>query len=130
VNSPLPAVRRDSDLRSLDVPAAITRGLLMAGVPRRLLFTDAAIAASWQAQDLGVGPYPVDFLGCCVRAGGVRAALDLPEPLIGAAQTALAREWLSAALAAGESVERDVLVANWLGTVSALLAVRRRASRA
>lgn len=108
---------------------------MLAGGARAALFTEGAIAASWQAQDLGIGPFPVVFLARCVRGMGIPAALELPEPLIGAQPTRLARDWMAAAAAAtvtaavtGSELARDELFAQWLETVAAVLATRRSVS--
>lgn len=118
----------DTDLRGLDVEAAIARGLAMDGPARAALFTEAAIAASWHAQDLGVGPYPLAFLARCVRSMGISAALELPEPLIGEQPTRLARDWMAAAAGTGPSLAHDELFARWLEMVAALIATRRNAA--
>jgi hypothetical protein len=120
-------IRPDTELYGLDVPAAITRGLLLDGVPRRMLYSDAAIAAALAAEARDVGPYPVHFLAGYVRTAGVDAALALPEPLIAPEQAELARDWLHAARAAGAGLEFDALFARWLEMVAAVLAVRRAA---
>jgi hypothetical protein len=117
--------RPDTDLRDLDVEAAIARGLVLDGPARKAMFTEAAIAASWHAQDLGVGPYPLAFLARCIRSMGIPAALELPEPLIGAQPTALARDWMAAAAGTGPDLARDELFARWLETIAALIATRR-----
>ncbi|GAA1952329.1 hypothetical protein [Kitasatospora viridis] len=119
--------RHDSELRGLDVPAAVTRGLLIEGGPRRALFTEAAIAASHEAEQAGIGPYPLGFLARHVRAGGFAAALALPEPVIGARGTELVRDWLRAGAAAGDGIEREQLFARWLAEVALLIELRRRA---
>jgi hypothetical protein len=80
-----------------------------------------------------------------VRAGGVAEALRLPEPLIGAEPTALARRWLEAALAAADNTEAalaaadkaeaavaaadkaDLVFSRWLEMVATLVAVRQPA---
>jgi hypothetical protein len=123
-------VTTDPELAGLDVAGAIGRGIAAAGPARQTMFTDAAIAASIAAGALGVGPYPVAILARVVRAGGVVAALRLPEPLIGAEPTALARCWLEAALAAGGTTEADLVFSRWLEMVATLLAVRRSARSA
>lgn len=118
--------RSDRELLDLDVEAAIPRGLLGDGASRKMLLSDAAIAGSWQAQRLGVGPRPVAFLARCVRTMGIEQALELPEPLIGAARARLARDWLTAALRAGcDGPEVDDLLAQWLERVALFLAFRR-----
>lgn len=120
-------VRPDSDLAGLDVVTAISRGISTAGEPRQAMFTDAAIAAAIEAEALGVGPYPVAILARIVRAGGIVAALRLPEPLISEGPTALARGWLEAALATGGTMEADLIFSRWLVMVATLLAMRRSA---
>jgi hypothetical protein len=124
------AVTTDAELAGLDVAVAIGRGIAAAGQARQIMFTDAAIAAAIESEELGVGPYPVAILARVVRAGGVVAALRLPEPLIGAEPTALARGWLEAALAARGKTEADLVFSRWLEMVATLLAVRRPARAA
>ncbi|WP_406206613.1 hypothetical protein OH807_33175 [Kitasatospora sp. NBC_01560] len=118
-------VRPDAELADLDVPAAITRGLLLTGGPRQALFTEAAIAAAHRAEAADVGPYPLGFLAQHVRAGGFAAALALPEPVISRPGRTLVRSWLEAAAASGADLGREHLFARWLAEVSALLALRR-----
>ena len=120
--------RPDADLRDLDVESAITRGRSWPGAARGALFREVAIAASWQAEELGVGPYPLSFLARYVRAAGVRGALELPEPLIGTEPAELVRNWMSAAVAADTTPADDDLFAQWLDAVAMFLAVRRSAS--
>jgi hypothetical protein len=123
-------VRPDAELAGLDVAAAIGRGIAAAGLARQIMFTDAAIAAAIEAGALGIGPYPVAILARVVRAGGVVAALRLPEPLIGAEPTILARSWLEAALAGGGTMEADLVFSRWLEMVATLIEVRRPARSA
>ena len=139
------AVTTDAELAGLDVVAAIGRGMPADGQARQVMFTDAAIAAAIEAEELGVGPYPVAILARVVRAGGVAEALRLPEPLIGAEPTALARRWLEAALAEADNTEAalaaadkaeaavaagdkaDLVFSRWLEMVATLVAVRQSA---
>jgi hypothetical protein len=139
------AVTTDAELAGLDVVAAIGRGIPADGEARQVMFTDAAIAAAIEAEELGVGPYAVAILARVVRAGGVAEALRLPEPLIGAEPTALARRWLEAALAAADNTEAalaaadkaeaavaaadkaDLVFSRWLEMVATLVAVRQSA---
>jgi len=123
-------VRSDSELAGTNVAAAISHGIGASGEHRQVMFTDAAIAAAIQAQALGVGPYPVAILSRFVRAGGITAALRLPEPLVGAGASALARTWLEAALAGRSSVAADLLFARWLEMAATLMAARRSARSA
>ncbi|MGW3046188.1 hypothetical protein ACWC9T_40890 [Kitasatospora sp. NPDC001159] len=121
------AILLDAELMTgYDVEAAITRGLLIDGVPRRVLFGEAAIAASYQAEALLVGPHPLGFLAQYVRAGGFTAALDLPEPVIGREAGDLVRGWLRAAAVTGADLQREVLFARWLVSVALLITMRRR----
>jgi hypothetical protein len=120
-------IRPDAELAGLDVAAAISHGLGAAGESRQAMFTDAAIAAAIEAEALEIGPYPVAMLAQVVRAGGIVAGLRLPEPLIGAEPTALARCWLEAALATGGTVQADLIFSRWLVMVATLLAMRRSA---
>jgi hypothetical protein len=137
------AVTTDAELAGLDVVAAIGRGIPADGQARQVMFTDAAIAAAIEAEELGVGPYPVAILARVVRAGGVAEALRLPEPLIGAEPTALARRWLEAALAddteaalavadkaeaaVAAADKADLVFSRWLEMVATLVAVRQSA---
>jgi len=122
------APQLDADLRDLDVEAAIARGMSWTGTARTALFGEVAIAASWQAEKLDAGPYPLSFLARYVRAAGVERALELPEPLIGAERADLVRGWLSAAITAEPTPAADDRFAQWLEMVAALLAVRRKAA--
>ncbi len=93
------------------------------------MFTEAAIAASWEVQDHGIGPYPLRFLAGCVRAMGLRAALALPQPLIGAEPAELVHGWLAAAVGWQDSIADDEMFARWLDMVATMLAVRRAVGR-
>lgn len=128
--------RADAQLRTLDVEDAIAAGLAVdsaadsatSGAARRVMFGDVAVAASLHAEALGVGPHPLNHLARYVRAAGRAAALALPEPLIGERPTALARSWLTAAGTDGGTAADD-LFAQWLDSVAALIALRRRSGR-
>jgi hypothetical protein len=120
-------LRPDAELAGLDVPAAISLGITATDASSQAMLTDAAIAAAIEAGALGVGPYPVAILARVVRAGGVVGALRLPEPLIGVEPAILARSWLEAALAAGGTMEADLVFSRWLELVATLIAVRRSA---
>lgn len=122
-------MRRDEELRGLDVDAAITMGMALPATARAAMFAEIAIAASRQLQDLGVGPHPVSFLAGCVRSLGLEGALELPEPLIGHEPTALVRRWMSAAAGLSRNIARDDLFARWLEMVAALLHSRRQLHR-
>lgn len=100
-------------------------GLAGDGAARRHLFTAAAIAAALRLEPFGTGPYPIRFLARYVRAAGRSAALELPEPLVGAQPTILARQWLSAASTVDNGLAADHTFAQWLDMVAALVAIRR-----
>lgn len=119
-------IRPDSELAELDIDAAIAAGLSDDGAARRALYGAAAIAAALRLEPYGTGPYPVRFLARYVRAVGRSAALALPEPLIGAQPTILARQWLSAASTVDDGLAGDQAFAQWLDMVAALIAIRRR----
>jgi hypothetical protein len=123
-------IRDDAELAGLDVSAAITRGLLLDGGPRRALFSEGAIAACHEAEQAELGPIALGFLARHVRAGGFTAALELREPAPGRQAQDLVRYWIRAAAATGLDVNRELLFARWLAEVAALLELRRRAREA
>ncbi|WP_280233232.1 hypothetical protein [Nocardia cyriacigeorgica] len=125
-----PTTRRDTELRRIDVAAALTAGMPEQGPARIALFGDAVVAAALHAEDVGASAYPLEFLAGCVRSLGLDATAELPEPLIGAERIGLVRGWMSAALAEpGVDVARDDLFARWLEAVALVLAARARVAR-
>lgn len=114
----------DTELRRIDIPAAVSRGLASSGPEHRIMFTHAAIAAALAAEELQVGAYPLGFLARYIRAAGLAMALELPEPLIRPDQAELARDWMRAAHDAEPAADRDDVFARWLEIVAALLALR------
>ncbi|MBF6081687.1 hypothetical protein IU485_09980 [Nocardia cyriacigeorgica] len=121
-----PTTQRDSALRRVDIAAAITAGIPEQGPARVALFGDAVVAAALSAEELATGSYPLQFLASC-RSLGLDAAVELPEPLIGAERTELVRGWMSAARAEpGIDVARDDLFARWLEAVALVMSVRAR----
>lgn len=122
-----PTTQRDSALRRVDIAAAITAGIPEQGPARVALFGDAVVAAALSAEELATGSYPLQFLASCVRSLGLDAAVELPEPLIGAERTELVRGWMSAARAEpGIDVARDDLFARWLEAVALVMSFRAR----
>jgi hypothetical protein len=105
----------DEQLSTVSVTALIAEG-------STAQFRDGVIAAAVQADRLGVQPRALCFLAEIVRRGGTRYAARLPEPLATGEQSALAREWLDAAVAAATDSAR---FARWLDAVAAVLAARR-----
>ena len=83
-----------------------------AGATAPAAFGDFGTADAWSSFDSAWSDEP--------------AALELPEPLIGTAPTALARDWLTAARSAGTGLAVERLFAQWLDMVAALVALRRR----
>ncbi|HEX4226117.1 MAG TPA: hypothetical protein VHZ97_27380 [Pseudonocardiaceae bacterium] len=124
--TPETAVRPDSELAELNINAVIAAGLSDDESARRTLFTEGAIAAALCLEPHGTGPYPVRFLARYVRAAGRAAALELPEPLVGAEPGALARQWLTAASTVDTGLTADRAFAQWLDMVAALIAIRGR----
>ncbi|MGO4649260.1 hypothetical protein AB4305_30620 [Nocardia sp. 2YAB30] len=121
-----PTIRRDEELRGIDVEAAIAAGMVEPDEARTALFGAAAVAAALHAEELEVGPYPLEFLAGCVRALGLDGALELREPLIGEQPTELVRGWMSAARPPrSPDALRDQLFARWLDAVAVVLAARR-----
>ncbi|WP_327147018.1 hypothetical protein [Nocardia sp. NBC_01327] len=121
------ARRPDSAFLDVDIPAALAEGLPDPGDKRSMLFSDGVIGAALRLEDLGIGPYPTEFLASCVQAMGLSAATELPEPLIGAQPTQVVRAWMTAAASGREpDVVRDDLFAQWLSVVAEVLAARRR----
>ncbi|WP_406279916.1 hypothetical protein OH799_12960 [Nocardia sp. NBC_00881] len=121
-----PKICRDEELRGIDVQAAIAAGMAEPDEARPALFGAAAVAAALHAEELEVGPYPLEFLAGCVRALGLDGALELREPLIGEQPTELVRGWMSAARPPhSPDALRDQLFARWLDAVAVVLAARR-----
>lgn len=120
-------VRSDAELADLDVPAAVTRGLLLAAWAAPGPVHRGGHRRRAPRRGGGHRPVPLGFLARHVRTGGFAAALALPEPVIGEAGTALVRSWLQAGAATGADVGREHLFARWLAEVAALLELRRDA---
>ncbi|MFF2215421.1 hypothetical protein [Streptomyces antibioticus] len=140
----------EDELAGLDIPALLRYGLTAAPGPLRTsLFGDGAVGAAVLLDRLDTEPRSVAYLAEVVRAGGVRAAADLPEPLPRPEAAALARDWLEAAASApqgpapqspapqgpapqGTSTQdpaTDDTAARWLHAVATIIEVRRRAGR-
>ncbi|GAB2778801.1 hypothetical protein [Streptomyces daliensis] len=131
MNDGTPAGMTDEELRALDVPMMLRYGLTLGGAHRAALFGDGAVAGALHAEELGVLPRSVHFLGDLVRSAGVRSAADLPEPLPGGAPARLAKEWLStvAAVTKDGSVDTAEETARWLHAVASVLALRQGTRR-
>lgn len=125
--NPETTIRPDSELAGLDINTVIAAGMTGDDSARRTMFTSGAIAAALRIEPHGIGPYPVRFLAGYVRAAGRAAALELPEPLVGAEPAALVRQWLTAASTVDAGLTGDQTFAQWLDMVAALIAIRRRA---
>ncbi|GAB2778764.1 hypothetical protein [Streptomyces daliensis] len=125
----MPEAMTDEELRALDVPMTLRYGLTLGGAHRTALFGDGAVAAALQAEELGVLPRALSFLGEVVRRDGLRPAAELPEPLPGEA-AGPAREWLGTAVSVLEEGDLDgeESVARWLEAAAALLELRRSAA--
>ncbi|MFJ1756878.1 hypothetical protein [Kitasatospora sp. NPDC088134] len=123
--------RTDAELAALDVAVLLRFGLPRPGPHRRGLFGEGAVAAALRAEACGTVPHAVAYLAEVVRAAGLRAAAELPEPLAGPDAAALAREWLETARSVLDPGDLDAgeLVADWLDAVALVLGVRRAARR-
>ncbi|MFB7669174.1 hypothetical protein ACFC1R_35560 [Kitasatospora sp. NPDC056138] len=121
-----PPGRTDAQLAAYDVPTLLRFGLPQDGPYRLALFSNGAVAAAIHADGLAVQPRGIRLLAEIVRAGGIRNAAGLPEPLPGQAATTLARSWLDAALEAVGStgVDGDTLAARWLDAVATVVGLR------
>jgi hypothetical protein len=120
--------RTDRELADLDVPALLRDGLTAAGPGGGELFGDGRIAAAIAADRLGVRPRSLTFLAEVVRRGGIAYAAGLPEPLPSAERTALARDWLEAAIVATADPRADEEFARWLDAVAVILGVRQHSA--
>ncbi|MGW1324339.1 hypothetical protein ACWD64_17595 [Streptomyces antibioticus] len=135
----------EDDLAGLDITALLRYGLTAAPGPLRTsLFGDGAVGAAVLLDRLDTEPRSVAYLAEVVRAGGIRAAADLPEPLPRPEAAALVRDWLEAAASApqdpasqgpapqGPSIQdpaTDDTAARWLHAVATIIEVRRRTRR-
>ncbi|MYS42626.1 hypothetical protein GTY23_15560, partial [Streptomyces sp. SID5998] len=76
-----PASRTDDEvLATTDVAVLLRYGLTLDGF-RTALSGDGAIAAAVALDRLGVVPRSLAYVADVVRAGGLRYAAELPEPL-------------------------------------------------
>lgn len=115
----------DTDLAQFDIAGMLGAGLSgEAEVVRRDLFGIGAVGAAVILDRLGTFPRSLSYLAEVVRAGGVRYAAELAEPLPEPAQIAVIRPWLTAAVGVGDSVDVDDVMARWLRAVATVLVVR------
>lgn len=121
-----PPGHSDAELATFDVPLLLRFGLANEGPHRAARFGEGAVAAAIQADRLSVLPRSLTYLAEVARAGGIRYAAGLPEPLPGTAATSLAKDWLEAAVASMGSagVDGDALVARWLDAVAQIVGPR------
>ncbi|MET9493385.1 hypothetical protein [Streptomyces sp. NPDC006552] len=129
-----PAPRTDDQLlAATDVAALLRYGLNpeTRAAFRPALSGDGAIAAAITLDRLGVLPRSLSFVAKTVRAGGVRYAAALPEPLPAPAAAAVLRGWLeTAAQATGADPDGETLTARWLDAVAELIGLRRETRQA
>lgn len=125
--APHPA-RTDEDLARSDLPAMLRYGLSFPGAHRTALFGDGAVGAAVLLDRGGVQPRAVAFLAKVVRAGGVRYAAGLPEPVPGE-DAAAVRSWLESAADVAVGADGDETAARWLEAVAEILALRRTVRR-
>jgi hypothetical protein len=117
--------KTDAELARLDLPAMLRSGLGRQGSDeRRSLFGDGAVGAAVILDGQRVIPRSLTYLAEFVRAGGVRRAAGLAEPLPEPSQNEAIRPWLSAAAEAASTVDDDEDVARWLEAVASIVALR------
>ena len=122
---PTPATRTDDDLLAgTDSPTLLRYGLTRDAF-RTALFGDGAIAAAVTLDRLGVRPRSVSYVAKIVRAGGLRYAVELSEPLPSREASVLLRDWLEAAAPLVETPEGETRAARWLDTVAEIIGLRR-----
>ncbi|MBO1334660.1 hypothetical protein [Streptomyces sp. VRA16 Mangrove soil] len=125
--APAPTSRTDDQLvADTDIAALLRYGLTRPGF-RTALFGDGAVAAAVTLDRLGVVPRSVAYLGKVVRAGGVRYAAELAEPLPSPEASAVLRGWLEEAAPTAGTQEAETAAARWLTTVAELMGARRAA---
>lgn len=113
----------DAELAELDIAALLTDGLSTSDEDaRRRLFGVGAAGAAVVLDRLGTIPRSLTFLAEVARAGGVRYAAGLAEPLPEPGQIEAIRPWLVSA--ASSAVDADEELARWLGAVATILALR------
>jgi hypothetical protein len=115
----------DDQMEALDIDTLVIDGI-RSPAARARLFGEGAVAAAIKTDRSGTEPRSLTFLAEIVRRGGIAYASRLPEPLVTPEQSALARDWLAAALR-GEA--EDQTLARWLDAVAAILTMRREARR-
>ncbi|MBG0854518.1 hypothetical protein I2W78_22405 [Streptomyces spinoverrucosus] len=120
----------EDELAGLDIGALLRYGLTAAPGPLRTsLFGDGAVGAAVLLDRLGTEPRSVAFLADTVRAGGVRQAAQLPEPLPRPEAAALVRDWLESAASLAPGPDTDDTSARWLRAVASIMELRQRTRR-
>ncbi|MFE1308955.1 hypothetical protein [Streptomyces sp. NPDC058755] len=124
----MPSAPRTDDevLATTDVPVLLRYGLTQDAF-RTALFGDGAVAAAVTLDRLGVVPRSVSYIAKIVRAGGLRYAAELPEPLPSREASELLRDWLETAAQLAGTPEGEARTARWLDTVAEILGLRRDA---
>jgi hypothetical protein len=124
---PTPPNRTDAELAELDLPTLLRYGLFAgeAGPLRTVLFGDGAVGAAVVLDRLGTQPRSVAFLAETVRAAGLTAAVELPEPLPRPEAAAPVRTWLEAAAALAGGIDTDEAMARWLSAVAAIIELKQ-----
>jgi hypothetical protein len=121
--------KTDAELAELDVAAMLRHGLAdLDGPAGQALFSEGAVAAAIVLDQLEALPRSVTYLAEVVRHGGLRYALQLPEPLPAPSQAEIVRSWLTAAEEASDDIDGDRRMARWCEAVASILAMRRATS--
>lgn len=124
---PVPPGRTDAELAEQDFPTLLRHGLPAgaSGPLRTALFGDGAVGAAVVLDRLGTQPRSVAFLAETVRAAGLAAAVELPEPLPRPAAAAPVRSWLEAAASLAGGVDTDEAMARWLLAVATVIELKQ-----
>ncbi|TVZ97869.1 hypothetical protein [Streptomyces sp. BK340] len=124
----MPSASRTDDevLATTDVAVLLRYGLTQDAF-RTALSGDGAVAAAVTLDRLGVVPRSVAYVAKIVRAGGLRYAAQLPEPLPSREASALLLDWLETAAQAADTPDGEARTARWLDAVAEIVGLRRAA---
>ena len=122
----MPSAPRTDDevLAATDVAVLLRYGLTRDAF-RTALFGDGAVAAAVTLDRLGVVARSVAYVAEIVRAGGLRRAAELTEPLPSREASVLLLDWLETAAQVADTPEGEAHTARWLDTVAEITRLRR-----
>ncbi|MGW1586962.1 hypothetical protein [Streptomyces sp. NPDC002386] len=122
----MPSAPRTDDevLATTDVAVLLRYGLTQDAF-RAALCGDGAVAAAVTLDRLGVVARSVAYVAEIVRAGGLRCAAELTEPLPSREASVLLLDWLETAARVADTPEGEERTARWLDTVAEIIGLRR-----